>query len=152
MLSKTSRKLSHCTPNMIYSHHFFRHVRLTCADRNVSDKTTTFTLTVPSDYQIIMLPVTCQHESLLFCYSPSQSTAIRKINGLVQKMAEGVGRPRGCAPSWQVHTNKTRVKPDIPTKSYTCMSTSWLLGNADTAKSCKGEKWVPDALKLGLVS
>jgi len=47
---------------------------------------------------------------------------------------------------------KTRVKPDIPTKSYTCMSTSWLLGNVYTAKSCKGEKRVTDALKSGLVS
>jgi hypothetical protein len=37
-------------------------------------------------------------------------------------------------------------------KSYTCMSTSWLLGNVYMAKSCKGEKWVPSALKLGLVS
>ena len=52
----------------------------------------------------------------------------------------------------QDHTNKTRVKPDIRTKSYTCMSTSWLLGNVYTAKSCKGEKRVPDALKSGLVS
>ena len=66
--------------------------------------------------------------------------------------AKGVGRPRGCAPCWQEHTNKTRVKPDIPAKSYTCMSTSWLLGNVYTAKSCKGEKRVPDALKSGLVS
>jgi len=41
--------------------------------------------------------------------------------------------------------------PDIPTKSYTCMSTSWLLGNMYTAKSFKGEKRVPDASKLGLV-
>ena len=30
--------------------------------------------------------------------------------------------------------------------------TSWLLGNVYTAKSCKGEKRVPDALKSGLVS
>jgi len=42
--------------------------------------------------------------------------------------------------------------PDIPTKSYTCMSASWLLGNIYTAKSCMGEKRVPDASKLGLVS
>jgi len=42
--------------------------------------------------------------------------------------------------------------PDIPTKSYTCMSTLWLLGNVYTAKSCKGEKRVPEASKLGLVS
>ena len=34
----------------------------------------------------------------------------------------------------QKHTNKTPVMPDIPTKSYTCMSTSWLLGNVYTAK------------------
>ena len=60
--------------------------------------------------------------------------------------AKGEGRPHGCAPCCQVHTNKTRVKPDIPTKSYTCMSKSWLLGNVYTAKSCKGEKRVPDAL------
>ena len=66
--------------------------------------------------------------------------------------AKGVGRPRGCAPCRQEHTNKTRVEPDIPTKSYTCMSTSWLLGNVYTAKSCKGEKRVPYALKSGLVS
>ena len=66
--------------------------------------------------------------------------------------AKGVGRPGGCAPCWQEHTNKTRVKPDIPTKSYTCMSTSWLLGIVYTAKSCKGKKRVPDALKSGLVS
>jgi hypothetical protein len=32
------------------------------------------------------------------------------------------------------------------------MSTSWLLGNVYTAKSCKGEKRVREALKLGLVS
>jgi len=32
--------------------------------------------------------------------------------------------------------------PDIPTKSYTCMSTSWLLGIVYTAKSCKGEKFL----------
>jgi len=44
-----------------------------------------------------------------------------------------------------VHTNKTPVKPDIPTKSYTCMSKSWPLCNMYTAKSCKGEKRVPDA-------
>ena len=50
------------------------------------------------------------------------------------------------------HTNKTGVKPDIPTKSYICMSTSWLLGNVYMAKSCKGEKRVPDSLKLELVS
>jgi len=49
-------------------------------------------------------------------------------------------------------TYTTRVKPDIPTKSYTCVSTSWLLGNVYTAKSCKGGKRVPDALKSGLVS
>ena len=66
--------------------------------------------------------------------------------------AKVVGRPRGCAPCSQEHTNKTRVKPDIPTKSYTCMSTSRLLGNVYTAKSCKGKKRVPDALKSGLVS
>jgi hypothetical protein len=32
------------------------------------------------------------------------------------------------------------------------MSTSWLLGNVYTAKSCKGKKRDSDALKLGLVS
>jgi len=32
------------------------------------------------------------------------------------------------------------IKLDIPTKSYTCMSKSWLLGNVYTAKSRKGEK------------
>ena len=52
--------------------------------------------------------------------------------------AKGVGRHRGCAPCCREHTNKTRVKPDIPTKSYTCMSTSWFLGNVYTVKSCKG--------------
>jgi len=52
----------------------------------------------------------------------------------------------------QEHTNKTRVKPDIPTKSYTCMSTSWFLGNVYTTKSCKDEKRVPDVLKSGVVS
>ena len=66
--------------------------------------------------------------------------------------AKGVGRPQACAPCGQGHSNKPRVKPDIPTKSYTCMSASWLLGNVYKAKSCKGEKRVPDALKLGLVS
>jgi hypothetical protein len=35
----------------------------------------------------------------------------------------------------------------IPTKSVACMSTSWLLGNVYTAKSCKGEKRDPDALR-----
>jgi len=44
------------------------------------------------------------------------------------------------------------ILPDIPTKSYTCMSTSWLLGNVYTAKSCRGEQRAPDTLKLGLVS
>jgi len=41
--------------------------------------------------------------------------------------------------------------PFIHTKSVACMSTSWLLGNVYTAKSCKGKKRDPDALKLGLV-
>jgi hypothetical protein len=39
----------------------------------------------------------------------------------------------------------------IPTKSVACMSTSWLLGNVYTAKSCKGKKRDPEALKLGVV-
>jgi hypothetical protein len=47
---------------------------------------------------------------------------------------------------------KTRVMPLIPTKSVASMSTSWLLGNVYTAKSCKGKTRDPDALKLGLVS
>jgi hypothetical protein len=41
--------------------------------------------------------------------------------------------------------------PFIPAKSVACMSTSWLLGNVYMAKSCKGKKQDPDALKLGLV-
>jgi hypothetical protein len=48
-------------------------------------------------------------------------------------------------------TNKIRVMLFIPIKSVTYMSTSWLLGNVYTAKSCKGKKRDPDALKLGLV-
>jgi hypothetical protein len=59
--------------------------------------------------------------------------------------------PRGYTPCWQVYTNKTRVMPFIPTKSVTCMSASWLLGNVFTAKSYKGKRRDPDALKLGLV-
>jgi hypothetical protein len=59
--------------------------------------------------------------------------------------------PRGYTPCWQVYTNKTRVMPFIPIKFFACMSTSWLLGNVYTAKSCKGKKRDPDALKLGLV-
>jgi hypothetical protein len=50
--------------------------------------------------------------------------------GYLSKLgAKGVGRPRGYAPCWQGYTSKTRVKPNIPAKSYTCMSMSWLLGN-----------------------
>jgi hypothetical protein len=52
----------------------------------------------------------------------------------------------------QGRNSKTRVKWDIPAKSHTFMSTSSLLDNVYTAKSCKGGKRVPDALKLGLVS
>jgi hypothetical protein len=48
--------------------------------------------------------------------------------------------------TWQVYANKPRVMPFIPTKSAACMSTSWLLGNVYTAKSCKGKKRDPDAL------
>jgi hypothetical protein len=59
--------------------------------------------------------------------------------------------PRGCTPSWQVYTNKTQVMPFIPTKSVASMSTSWLLGNVYTAKSCKDKKRDHDALKLGIV-
>jgi hypothetical protein len=59
--------------------------------------------------------------------------------------------PRGYTPCWQVYTDKTRVMPFIPTKSVACMSTSWLLDNVYTAKSCKDTKPDPDALKLGLV-
>jgi hypothetical protein len=51
-----------------------------------------------------------------------------------------------------VYTNKTRVMPFIPTKAVACMSTSWFLGNVYTAKSRKGKKRAPGALKLGLVS
>jgi hypothetical protein len=58
--------------------------------------------------------------------------------------------PRGYIPCWQLYTNKTRVMPFIPTKSVACMSTTWLLGNVYTAKSCKGKKRDPDALTLGL--
>jgi hypothetical protein len=60
--------------------------------------------------------------------------------------------PRGYTPCWQVYANKTRVMPFIPAKSVACMSTSWLLGNVYTAKSCKGKMRDPDPLKLGLVS
>jgi hypothetical protein len=45
-----------------------------------------------------------------------------------------------------------RVMSFIPTKSIACISTSWILGNVYTAKSCMGKKRDPDALKLGLVS
>jgi hypothetical protein len=43
---------------------------------------------------------------------------------------------------------------DIPAKSYTAMSVSWLLGNVYlyTAKSCKGDKQDADALKSGLAT
>jgi hypothetical protein len=37
----------------------------------------------------------------------------------------------------------------IPTKSVACLSTSWLLENFYTAKSCKGNQRDPDALILG---
>jgi hypothetical protein len=47
-----------------FIHSIFVYVRFTCADCNVSDKTT---MTVLSAYQIIMLPVTFQHKALLFC-------------------------------------------------------------------------------------
>jgi hypothetical protein len=60
--------------------------------------------------------------------------------------------PRGHTPCWQVYNNKTRVMTFILTKFVAYMSTSWLLGNVYTAKSCKGKKRAPDALKLGLVS
>jgi hypothetical protein len=60
--------------------------------------------------------------------------------------------PRGHILCWQVYTNKTLVMPFIPTKSVACMSTSWLLGNVYTAKSCKGKKAKSWLLKLGLVS
>jgi hypothetical protein len=52
----------------------------------------------------------------------------------------------------QVYTNKTRVMPFIPTKSVACISTSWLLGNVYTTKSCKGKENEVNAIKLGLVS
>jgi hypothetical protein len=42
--------------------------------------------------------------------------------------------------------------PFIPIKSVACMSSSWLLGNVYNAKSCKGKKRDPSALKLGEVS
>jgi hypothetical protein len=48
-----------------------------------------------------------------------------------------------------VYTNNTAVMPFIPTKSVAGMSTSRLLGNVYTAKSCKGKKLDPDALKIG---
>jgi hypothetical protein len=54
--------------------------------------------------------------------------------------------PRGHTSCWGMFTIKT------PTKSDACKSTSWLLGNVFTAQSCKGEKRVPDAFKLGLTS
>jgi hypothetical protein len=54
---------------------------------------------------------------------------------------------RGYTPCRQVYTNKTRAMPFIPTKSVACMPTSWLLGNVYTAKSSKGKKQDPDALK-----
>jgi hypothetical protein len=57
--------------------------------------------------------------------------------------------PRGQTSCWGKCTIKTRVMPSIPTKSDACTSTSWLLGNVFTAKSCKGEKRVPNAFKLG---
>jgi hypothetical protein len=60
--------------------------------------------------------------------------------------------PRGYTPCWQLYTDKTRVMPFISTKSVACMSTSWLLGNVYTAKSCKSKKRDNDALKLGLLS
>jgi hypothetical protein len=60
--------------------------------------------------------------------------------------------PRGYTSCWGMCTIKTRVMPSIPTKSDTCTSTSSLLGNVFTAKSCKGEKRVPDAFKLGPTS
>jgi hypothetical protein len=47
---------------------------------------------------------------------------------------------------------RCRVMPFITTKSAACMSTSWLLGNVYTTKSCKGKKRDPDPLKFGLVS
>jgi hypothetical protein len=58
----------------------------------------------------------------------------------------------GTHPADSCILTKTRVMSFIPTKSVACMSTSWLLGNVYKAKSCKGKKGDPDALKLGLVS
>ena len=87
---------------------------------------------------------------------PSAKAVIKETVIFTQQVnaegAKGVGWSRGYAPCWQGHTSKTQVKSDIPTKSYAYMSTSWPLGNVYTAKSCKDEKRVPDALKLGLVS
>jgi hypothetical protein len=60
--------------------------------------------------------------------------------------------PRGYTSCWQVYTNKTRVMPFTPTKSFAFMSTSLLLGNVYTAKSCEGKKRDPGALKLRQVS
>jgi hypothetical protein len=60
--------------------------------------------------------------------------------------------PRGHTSCWGMCTIKTRVMPSIPTKSDACTSMLWLLDNVFTAKSCKGEKRVPDAFKLGPTS
>ena len=49
-------------------------------------------------------------------------------------------------------TRRTHLSQPVERWSYTCMSMSWLLDNICTAKSCKGEKRVPDPLKSGLVS
>ena len=37
--------------------------------------------------------------------------------------------PWGCIACWQPCTDKTQEMPFIPTKSHTCMSMSWLVGN-----------------------
>jgi len=56
--------------------------------------------------------------------------------------AKGVGRPRGCAPCWEGHTNKSPI--------HACpRHGSWA---TFIRLSRKGEKRVSDASKLGLVS
>jgi hypothetical protein len=86
----------------------------------------------------------------------STAVGINAFHFVLTLFSSGIRRggtwPRGYTPCWQVYANKSRVMPFIPTKSVACMSTSWLLGNVYTAKSRKGKKRNPDALKLGLVS
>jgi hypothetical protein len=60
--------------------------------------------------------------------------------------------PWGCTSCWWMCTIKSRIMPFMPTKSDACTSMLLTPGQLFTAKSCKGEKRVLDASKLGSTS